>query len=410
MDLAVLTQEILARCDDLAGLSDESGRLTRTFLRPAMKSVHDRLTVWMAEAGLQVRCDALGNLVGRRSAAKPGARVFIVGSHVDTVPNAGKYDGILGVLLGVAALKALKGRQFARAVDVIAFSEEEGVRFAAPFLGSRAVCGCFDFALLNKKDAEGVSLVQALRDFGLDPDAVPAAAYPTGLLAGYLEAHIEQGPVLERIKLPVGVVEAIVGQSRRWLRFVGRAGHAGTQPMEMRRDALAGAAQFVTLVEKTAQTTPGLRATVGSLFVEPGAMNVVPAEVRLSLDIRHADDFIRHWNLGELLQGAQAIAAARGLRVDIEPVADQDAVPTDRALTTRLATAVTQTGQVDYRLVSGAGHDAMIMAAICPMTMLFVRSIGGISHHPDENVHRGDVQIALDVMIRFLEAELERTD
>jgi allantoate deiminase len=410
MDLGDLTGEILARCDTLAGFSEESGRLTRTFLRPPMRAVHDCLTAWMADADLQVRRDALGNLIGRRSAVKPGARVFVVGSHVDTVPNAGNYDGILGVLLGVAALKALGGRHFACAVDVIAFSEEEGVRYATPFLGSRAVCGCFDSGLLSKKDAEGVSLAQALRDFDLDPNDIAATAYPKGQVAGYLEAHIEQGPVLEQAGLSVGVVEAIAGQSRRWLRFTGKAGHAGTQPMETRHDALAGAAEFVALVEKTAKTTPGLRATVGSLVVEPGVVNVVPGAARLSLDVRHANDSVLQLALADLIASAQTIAVGRGLKLEVEMIMDQAVIPTDPAMTTRLVAAVARAGQTDFRLVSGAGHDAMIMATICPMTMLFVRSIGGISHHPDENVHHDDVRTALDVMIRFLEAELERTD
>jgi allantoate deiminase len=402
-----LADQILSRCNRLGGLSEAPDCLTRTFLRPSMGEAHQCLTEWMRAAGLTVRLDALGNLIGRRPGREAGARVFVIGSHIDTVPNAGRFDGVLGVLLGIAAMHALKGRDFNCAVDIIAFSEEEGVRFTTPLLGSRAICGCFDLDLLQMLDGDGVSMAQAVRDFGLNPAEIAAAAYPDGAVTGYLEPHIEQGPVLESLDAPVGIVDAIVGQSRRWLLFAGKAGHAGTQPMETRRDALAAAAEFVVGVEQTAKATPGLRATVGSLVVEPGAINVIPGAVKLSLDVRHGDDGVRCRALAGMIDRANGIAAERGLGLRVEPILEQPAVPTDPGLTSRLALAVEQSGQAVRRLVSGAGHDAMVMAQVCPMTMLFIRSLGGISHHPSEAVRRDDVAVALEVIIRFLESELE---
>ncbi|MCE9531000.1 MAG: allantoate amidohydrolase [Planctomycetes bacterium] len=408
MNLDLHTHRILKQCDTLAGFSEEAGRLTRTFLSPPMRGVHACLSEWMAEAGLDVRIDAVGNLIGRKPGRRPNPKVFVTGSHVDTVPNAGKYDGILGVLLGLAALRELSDRTFAHAVDLIAFSEEEGIRFSTSYLSSRAVCGTFDFNWLERKDAAGIALAQALRDYGLDPAAIPAAAYPPGMVAGYLEIHIEQGPILESLGLPLGIVDAIIGQSRLAIQFTGQAGHAGTQPMELRRDALAAAAEFVVRVERTARETPGLRATVGSLIVEPGAVNVVPGKVRLTLDVRHAQDAIRHKTVADLVEVATVLGRDRQLGIDLSPSMDQAAVPSDPELTNRLANAVRAAGQAEKRMVSGAGHDAATMASICPMTMLFLRSPGGISHHPREAVLAEDVKVALDVMIRFLEAELDR--
>lgn len=406
MGYSSLTREVLSRCDIVAGFSEELGRITRTFLRPAMRDVHVLLSAWMREAGLRVHDDALGNLIGRRRGKADDSPTFIVGSHIDTVPNGGRYDGVLGVLLGIAAIKALGDEPLHQTIDIIAFSEEEGVRYGTPYFGSAAVAGNFDPAWLKLKDADGIALPQALINYGLDPDLIPQAAYPKDKVNGYLEVHIEQGPVLESRKLPIGIVEAIVGQSRRWLTFTGKAGHAGTQPMELRRDALSGVAEFITWVEKLARMGDGLRATVGSLVVEPGVVNVVPGKVRLSLDIRHATDTMRRSKLNELLQRAAKIANERGLQLDVETILDQSAVPADPELMERLAQACKDSSHDDFRLVSGAGHDAVMMAGLCPMAMLFIRSIGGISHHPEENVHADDVRIALEVLVRFLEQQV----
>jgi allantoate deiminase len=406
MDLDFLTDQILARCDELGRLSEVPGGLTRTFLKPPMHKVHASLSQWMLEAGLQVRVDAIGNLIGRQAAKRDRATVFIVGSHVDTVPDAGRYDGVLGVLLGIATAHALADASLHTHLDITAFSEEEGVRFRTPYLGSMALCGTFDQGLLSLKDADGITLAQAVADFGLDPDAIPAAAYPPGSLAGYLEAHIEQGPVLESLDLALGVVRAIVGQSRRRLTFTGRAGHAGTSPMDNRRDALAGAAEFILAIEKLALNSADLRATVGTIGVKPGAANVIAGEACLTLDLRHANDCEREAALAKALQLGQDIAKARKLTCAIESIVDQPAAPCDTLLTSKLCQALSSAGYLPYRMNSGAGHDAAVMARHCPTTMLFLRSPGGLSHHPDECVRREDVRAALDVMICFLQREI----
>jgi allantoate deiminase len=393
---------ILARCDALARFSEEPGRLTRTFLSEPMRALHDQLAGWMRQAGLGVRLDAAGNLIGHYPGADAGAPVLLIGSHVDTVPDAGKYDGILGVLVGVAALELQGGQPFPFAVDVLAFSEEEGVRYHTPYLGSSAVAGSFDPGWLGRTDARGVTMAEALRHFGLDPDEIPRAAYRRDQLLGYLEVHIEQGPVLEARGLPVATVSAIAGQSRLWLRFEGRAGHAGTLPMDFRRDALAAAAEFVLAAERQARGQEGLRATVGTVAVAPGAVNVVPGSARLSLDVRHARDEIREGAVAHLLQEAGAIAGRRGVRFHVDQAEHHRAVPADARLTDLLELAVVGAGCRPRQLVSGAGHDAAVLAALTPMAMLFVRSPGGVSHHPDEAVRPDDIATALEVAEGFL--------
>ncbi len=399
-----LSQEILARCDAVAGFTEEPGRITRAFLCAPMRGVHDLVGGWMRDAGMEVRLDAVGNLIGRYPAARPDAPVLLIGSHLDTVPNAGRFDGVLGVVLGIAAVGALSRKRLPFAIDVLAFSEEEGVRYRTPYLGSLAAAGQFDPRLLERTDAAGVTLADALRGFGLDPARVSDAAYPPGRALGYLEVHIEQGPVLESLNQPLGVVEGIAGQSRLWVRFEGRAGHAGTSPMERRRDALAAAAEFVLAVERLARIKRGLRATVGQLGVNPGAVNVVPGSARLSVDFRHAHDDVRQPALASLLKQAEAIARHRRVRFVLEQEEHHSAVPADLRWTDRLADAVRAAGHPVHRMVSGAGHDAAVMASLAPMTMLFVRSPGGVSHHPDEAVRAEDVRAALDVTVRFIES------
>ena len=273
--LTGLADDLLARCDVLVRCSEVPDKITRTCLCDAMHQVHACLGDWMRQAGMTVRRDAAGNLIGHYGAACADAATFLIGSHLDSVPDAGKYDGILGVLLGVAAVQALGGQRLPFAIDVLGFCEEEGIRFRHPYLGSMAVCGRLDRAILERLDDKGVSLAEAQRRFGLDPARLTDAAYPAGKVLGYLEAHIEQGPVLDTLDLPLGLVEAIVGQTRCWLRLIGKAGHAGTLPMELRRDALAAAAEFVLAVERHARSVDGLRGTVGSLTVAPDAVNVV---------------------------------------------------------------------------------------------------------------------------------------
>ena len=401
--LTDLAAEVLARCDEVAQFSEDPDRITRTFLSEPMRRLHGELTRWMEAAGLIVRLDAAGNLIGRYDGARPRQPVLAIGSHLDTVPNAGKYDGVLGVLVGLAVVRALGGRRLPFAIDVIAFSEEEGVRYRSPFLGSLAAAGRFDRRLLERTDAAGITMADAFHSFGLDPARIDEAAYPSGELLGYLEVHIEQGPVLETLGAPAGVVEAIAGQSRIWAEWRGRAGHAGTTPMHGRRDALVAAAELVLEVERVARSIDGLRATVGAMAVDPGASNVIPGRVRFSIDVRHADDSIRVAAVVVISARANAIAAQRGVEFLVSQHEDHSAVPADPVLADWLAEALAASGQKAHRLESGAGHDAGVMAAVAPMAMLFLRSPGGVSHHPDECVLAGDVAVGIEVVVHFLE-------
>jgi allantoate deiminase len=400
--MAGLAAEVLARCDQVARFSEEPDRITRTFLCEPMRRLHGQLSQWMVESGLEVRLDAAGNLIGHYGGLRPEAPVLAIGSHLDTVPNAGKYDGVLGVMLGVAAVRALDGQRLPFGIDVIAFSEEEGVRFRAPFLGSLAAAGRFDRHLFDRTDATGITMAEAFRAFGLDSARIGEAAYRAGALLGYLELHIEQGPVLDRLGASVGVVEAIAGQSRIWAELRGRAGHAGTLPMEGRLDALAAAAEVVLEVERVARATDGLRATVGTMAVEPGASNVVPERARLSIDVRHPNDPVRTAAVDQILGRARAFAAQRGVEFVVSQEEHHPAVPADPVMSGWLGEALVASGQTPRRLVSGAGHDAGVMAAVAPMAMLFIRSPGAISHHPDERVLLEDVAVALEVLVHYL--------
>jgi allantoate deiminase len=398
-----LAAEVLARCDEVGSFSEDPGKITRTFLSEPMRRLCGRLTQWMEEAGLSVRLDGAGNLIGRYDGLKPELPVLVIGSHVDTVPDAGKYDGVIGVLVGVAAVKALHGRRLPFGVDVIAFSDEEGVRYRAPFLGSLAAAGQFDRQLLERTDAAGITMADAFRSFGLDPARVEEAAYPAGGLIGYVEVHIEQGPILETMGVPAAVVEAIAGQSRIWAELRGRAGHAGTVPMEGRLDALAAAAELVLEVERHARSIAGLRATVGALAVEPGASNVIPGTVRLSIDVRHAHDPVRVAAVSEIVARSKALADQRGVEFLLMQQEHYAAVPADPVMSGWLEEALASTGHAAPRIVSGAGHDAGVMARVAPMAMLFLRSPGGVSHHPDERVLPEDVAVGLEVLIHYLD-------
>jgi allantoate deiminase len=333
-----------------------------------------------------------------------------VGSHIDTVPDAGAFDGVLGVVLGLQLVAEAQANTLPLAIEVIAFSEEEGVRFGVPFLGSRAVAGRFDPALLELRDTEGISVEEAIRRFGLDPAELDDAQVWEDAL-GYLEIHIEQGPVLEAENLPLGVVTGIVGQSRYEVTFTGKANHAGTTPMRLRGDALAGAAEWVLAVETLALSHAegaGLVATVGRLQVEPNAGNVVPGRVRVSLDVRSELNSVRQSAVDELLRLAQAIASRRGLGYDGVEKMSQPAAAMDEQWTAMLAESVCAAGFTERRMPSGAGHDAMVMATRLPSAMLFLRSPGGISHHPAESVLQPDVEAALlacDLFLRRIAAK-----
>jgi allantoate deiminase len=392
--------DVIARCRLLAESSEEPGFITRTFLSQPMHAVHAHLRAWMEQAGMHVAIDHAGNLRGvYPSGDRPSSPRFFIGSHLDTVPRAGAFDGILGVVLGVALIESLRGRRLPFAIEVIGFSEEEGVRFGVPFIGSRALIGDIDNQLLT-------TIADAVTAFGLDPNRIGEARSGEDAL-GYLEFHIEQGPVLESLNLPLGIVEAISGQSRLDVLFEGKANHAGTTPMNLRCDALAGAAEWISAVEREARGVPDAVATVGRLNVSPGAGNVIPGSAAMSLDVRHSDDAVRHDLVTRLLRCAQQIAAGRCLKVFSEQRLDQPAVAMDPDLVQMLDRAVASTGRPFHRMSSGAGHDAMIMARRMPAAMLLLRSPGGISHHPDETVLAEDVSAAIEVGLRFLD-ELER--
>lgn len=391
----------ISECRRIAGMSEEPGRTTRRFLTPPVRDVHALLRSRMIALGMAVQVDAAGNLRGLWQPAGVHGKRLILGSHIDTVPDAGAFDGVLGVTLALELAELAQQLERPLPIEVIAFSEEEGVRFGVPFLGSRAVAGRFDPALLVLKDVKGVTLQDAIRTFGLDPARIPEAAVADEIL-GFFEFHIEQGPVLEAEGLQVAAVTSIAGQSRFTLQFSGQANHAGTTPMHLRRDALAGAAEFIAAVEAHAKQTGGLVATVGRLDVEPNAGNVIPGVVRLAFEVRHSDDSIRKETTDALLEEARSIVSRRNLILECTRQMDQPAVPMDERLTAFLADAMEAAGMPVKRMPSGAGHDAMVMAARVPAAMLFLRSPGGVSHHPDEAVLEEDVEAALKVGREFL--------
>ncbi len=397
--------------DELAQVTDEPGKLTRTFLSPAMRRANALVADWMHTAGLATREDTAGNLIGRlESSAGPPARTLLIGSHLDTVRDAGRFDGALGVLLPVVALAELRRRKIALpfAVEVLGFSEEEGVRFASAYLGSKSYAGQLRAADLGFADAKGVTIRAALEAHNAAPFALPKSAHRSRDLLGYVEVHIEQGPVLEAKKLAVGVVTAIAGQTRAKLVFKGHAGHAGTTPMNLRRDALAGAAEFTLAAESLAKRTPGLVATVGTMSVAPGAANVIPAEATFSLDLRHPRDPVRRAALRQLRAAAARIARRRKLSFVWTTTQDNAAVTCAPAFAAALTASVRAVQGRGLALPSGAGHDAVVMSALTPVAMLFVRSRAGLSHHPDEFSSPADLGVALDVLIDFIE-RLART-
>ena len=394
--------EVIARCQTLASFSEDTGSIRRTFLSPPIRDCHREIASWVAPLQLNSRVDAAGNLRIVHPAVKPDAPRLLIGSHLDTVPNAGAYDGILGVVLAIAILSAIHDRKLPFAIEVVGFSEEEGVRFGTPFIGSRALVGTLDEELLNRRDAQGISIREAIEKFGLNPAEIAQAAIHEDVL-GYIEFHIEQGPMLESAGRPLGAVEAIAGQSRLEFTFVGRANHAGTTPMNLRHDAVAAAAEWIGTVERHAQNTSGLVATVGAIQAKPGAVNVIAGETRLSFDVRHRSDEVRTAAVDYFVRQAEDIATRRGLRARWNVLMDQSAVPMNPFLVTQIEQAIEHAGCEPYRMVSGAGHDAMILAANVPAAMIFLRTPGGISHDPAESVEVGDVTKAIECGLHLLE-------
>jgi allantoate deiminase len=410
--LAQAAATLARRIDLLARVSDERGATTRTFMSPAMRRANALVGRWMRGAGLSVRVDAVGNLIGRTLAPAVRASTLVLGSHLDTVRDAGRFDGPLGVLLPLAAIEVLRGRGVSLpfAVEVVGFSEEEGVRFSSSYLGSKGYTGRLAEADLRLRDSRGISLGQVLSGPSRGSFSIPKPAHCRAELVGYLEVHIEQGPVLESKGLAAGVVSAIAGQTRSRITFAGKAGHAGTTPMALRADALAGAAEFIVEVERFARSRPPLVATVGRISAYPGASNVIAGSAELSLDVRHPSNPDRREACRALRTAGRAIARRRGLSFSTEVTQDNDAVACSPELTSLLARSVRRCQGRSVALASGAGHDGVVVSSIAPVAMLFVRCRGGLSHHPDEFVTRGDLRSALGIIVDFLARLASRSE
>jgi allantoate deiminase len=404
-----VARQVVARCQALARFSEDAGSVRRTFLSPPMRDCHREIARWLAPLAVTSSVDAVGNLRIVYPAKQTDAGRLLIGSHLDTVPNAGAYDGVLGVVLGIALLGALNGRKLPFAIEVVGFSEEEGVRFGTPFIGSRALVGNLDEEVLKRQDSHAISIRQAIENFGLNPAELEQAAIGEDVL-GYVEFHIEQGPVLDSVGHSLGVVEAIAGQSRLDLTFLGHANHAGTTPMNLRYDAVAAAAEWITFVERQAQGTSGLVATVGAIQASPGAVNVIAGEARLSLDVRHRDDEARTTSVAHLIRQAEEIAGRRRLKVRWNVLLDQRAVSMNPFLVRQISQAASQADCEARHMVSGAGHDAMILAGRVPSGMIFLRSPGGVSHDPAESVDVGDVAKAIDCGLHLLEQLASSSD
>ena len=401
-----LGANVMAHLHELARCTSEPGKLTRLYLTPAHQAAIHMVRGWMEDAGMTTEVDAAANLVGRYPGRSPDAPALLLGSHIDTVRDAGHYDGNLGVVAAIEAVAALHeaGERLPFAVEVIAFGDEEGVRFPSKLTGSRAVAGTFEPQSLDITDQQGMPLEAALRAFGCDPAAIPGIGRRKDQVLGYVEMHIEQGPVLEERKLPVGIVSAIAGASRFRIEVVGEAGHAGTVPMDLRHDALTAAAEMILAVERRAHgaAEPGLVATVGAVQAFPGAPNVIPGRVSFALDIRAPSDADRQRAIDELVAAFATLADRRHVRVKVEKFYDEPAVTCDPALVEQLAAAVQRAGIAPHRLPSGAGHDGLAIAALCPITMLFVRCKGGISHNPAESITVKDADVATGILLDFL--------
>jgi len=395
---------VMARLDELAGFTDEPGHITRLYLSPSHRAAAAQVAAWMEWAGLAAHVDAAGNVVGRLEGDRPGLPALMLGSHIDSVRDAGRYDGPLGVVAAIAAVHEVRRRGVLLpfAIEVLAFGDEEGVRFPTTLLGSRTVAGTFDPHALLTHDLDGISVEDALRAFGCDPAAIPDAARRPGESLAYVEVHIEQGPVLERIGAPLGVVTAISGASRFDVTVHGRAGHAGTTPMDLRWDAIAGASEMVLAAEEVARGAENLVATVGTIAVPNGATNVIPGLVRFSLDLRAPIDADRAAAEMHIRAAFDAIAAKRRLSVSMVRFHDAAATPCDPVIADGIAAAIAGLGLDAPRLASGAGHDGMAIATLCPIGMMFVRCKGGISHNPAESILTEDADLAVRALVDFI--------
>ena len=402
----MLGDEIVSRINQLGAISETGEHLARIFLSPEHRVAADLILSWMRDAGMAAHLDAIGNVCGRYEGERPGLPCLMLGSHYDTVRDAGKWDGPLGVVTAIACVADLnrRGVRLPFAVEVVGFADEEGVRFASTLLGSRAVAGTFDEGVLHARDRTGLTMREAMLQFGLDPDQIGAAARTRRELHAYLELHIEQGPVLEEQELPVGVVTAIAGATRLAANLTGMAGHAGTVPMAMRRDALAGAAECLVALEQFCKAdSAGLVGTVGAITALPGATNVIPGKVSFSLDIRAPTDAHRKLAVADIVRRIEAIAKRRELSLQIDVTHENRTVPCAPWLKAQVAEAVAAENYPVFELPSGAGHDGMAMIDIADVAMLFVRCRGGISHNPAEHVEPADADAGARVLLRLIE-------
>ncbi len=400
-----LGREIAGRIGALGAVSETPENLTRIFLSPEHRVAADLLLSWMRGAGMRAHLDAIGNVCGRYEGDRPGLPCLMLGSHYDTVRDAGKWDGPLGIITAISCVADLnrRGRRLPFAIEVVGFADEEGVRFASTLLGSRTIAGTFDEAALGSRDKAGLTMRQALAQFGLDPDHIGAAARTRRELHAYVELHIEQGPVLESENLPVGVVTAISGATRLSVVLTGMAGHAGTVPMGLRRDALAGAAECIVAIEEFCRTDQGLVGTVGYIDAMPGATNVIPGKVSFTIDIRTASDQHRKLAVGDIVRTIEAIARRRTLALQVHVTHENRTVPCAPWLKAQVSEAVAAEGYRVFDLPSGAGHDGMAMIDIADVAMLFVRCRGGISHNPAEHVEETDADAGARVLLRLIE-------
>ena len=401
-----LGDEIVGRINRLGTISETPAHLARIFLTSEHRAAAELILGWMRDAGMQAHLDAIGNVCGRYEGEVAGLPCLMLGSHYDTVRDAGKWDGPLGLITAIFCVADLhkRGRRLPFAVEVTGFADEEGVRFASTLLGSRAVAGTFNEGVLASKDSAGISMRDALIRFGLDPDHVGAAARSRSELLAYVELHIEQGPVLETQNLPVGVVSAIAGATRLAAKLTGMAGHAGTVPMALRRDALAGAAECICKIEEVCRTDEGgLVGTVGYIHAMPGATNVIPGQVSFTIDLRAPTDTHRKRAVTEIVRQIEAIAKRRKLALQLDVTHENRTVPCAPWLKAQVAAAVAAEGYPVFELPSGAGHDGMAMVDIADVGMLFVRCRGGVSHHPDEHVEAADADAGARVLLRLIE-------
>ena len=401
-----MAEEIEKRIAMLAQISESATNLTRVYLSKEHRRAADLLMGWMREAGMTAHLDAIGNVCGRYESVQLGAPALLIGSHYDTVRDAGRWDGPLGIVTAISCIAQLYRRRerFSFAVEVIGFADEEGVRFGSTLLGSRALAGTLDLSVLELRDHDGVSMRQALVSFGLEPAIVMSAARRREDVLAYVELHIEQGPVLEAEGLAVGVVSAIAGATRLRVNLTGHAGHAGTVPMDLRRDALTGAAECVLAIEELCKFgMPGVVGTVGVISVQPGAANVIPGSTMFTVDVRAGTDAPREASVALAIRTVNDIAMRRGLGCEIEVLHENKTAPCSAWLKDQLADAIAFEGERVFELPSGAGHDGMAVIDLCDMAMLFVRCRGGISHNPAEHVETTDVEVGARILLRFIE-------